>query len=152
MRPHGQWWMNQVPGGLAVLNVSLTAPNDRCLKQLLLRKCYELPSHGRCLHTGVRRRRMPGALHRVGYSLVVSLGDLGKPWFQNDHWRRTKYTVVSNGICQRWVYSASEMSKPSGGYMEWAISHRSPMSYLTLISSYCLVGWGVWLETGARAP
>lgn len=69
------------------------------------------------------RRRMPDALDRVGWSLVVSLGEMVRPRFQ-----------VNRGHLMEGFTRHPGCVAQSERRMKWTINHWSPLSYVTVRS------------------
>lgn len=81
----------------------------------------------------------PVAVRRVGCSLVISLWKIVRSWFQTNPVWCIKRTVLWSLI------SATE------GLLNWAISHRLPVSYEAHRSPYSLVVWIPWIKVGSPA-
>lgn len=114
-------------------------PGDQRLKWPLLMKSHTLRfGCGDAFYCMRGRRRMPGALHRVDWSLLINLRKMTKPWFRTTHWPHTAVglpaSVVKECIGHEWHVAPSEKR------MSWVISHRSPVGYVHPRSSCCLVG------------
>lgn len=92
-------------------------PKINCLKWPLLRKSYT-PSPGKGVPTKVHGGSKISGSSSVGWSLLVSLGEMDKPWYQSDHGQRTKLVTV-----RPWA----SWSKECGGHPEYLSPSKQPV-------------------------
>lgn len=113
---------------------------DQASQSPLPRKSDPLPSRGG-VHTKVRgRKRIPGVLHRAGWSFLVSLRATVKSWFQINQGRCIKYTAIwSHALVTKGCIGHSVCLNPPGVRMGCTIGHQFAVGYVNLRPSCCPV-------------
>lgn len=135
MHQHAREWKPHAPSSLLDLSICWSAPKQLCITNSL---CWESLTY---------------CLHRSGRSLVVSLKEIGKIWFQTNHQWLTKPTAVSSPV----PVTKDCIGRPwclilSKERTNWIPSHRSSVGYVTPRFSYCLVNYFVWTRAQGRVP
>lgn len=122
MLRHTREWMSQASKRMLELNAVWNAPIWPCLSESLCGGSLT----NRLLTKPRGRGWMSNALHRVDWSLVVSLGEMDKSWVQTNYRRSMKHKAVRS--------SASEADEcighprclaPSEERLNRVVSHRS---------------------------
>lgn len=89
-------------------------------------------------------------LHRADWSFVVSLPELAKP--DSSQWRKKQKPLCSQPSVTEGCIEHLGRLAPSEDRMNWIVSHRSSVGYVSLKSSCCHVGQTIWskldFETG----
>lgn len=80
-------------------------PNDRRLKQSVL-KIYILTSCGDAFRG---RKRTPGTVYLIDWSLVITPRKIDKPWSQTNHGWHTKHTAICMSAPDEGVYRKTRM-------------------------------------------
>lgn len=136
---HSRWWVSQALSRLFLLSASRNssqlpashtsfAEEVTCTVFSWWRFCTYLRGQGRMLDD----------LHRVDCSLIITLGELAKSWFQINCGRRTKHTAVCStaSLGERCTGHPGCLT-PFESFMNWIASHRSSVGYVTLILLTC---------------
>lgn len=93
-----------------------------------------------CFHRCARRNPLLSAFNRIEWSFIISPGEIAERLFQANHKHRAKHPHYSFPIVANEFYFKSWMFNPSNWRTRCAISHQSPMGYVILRLSFCLLG------------
>lgn len=133
-------------------NISRSASKWLSPQQPLLRMSYTLSSCGRGVFFEVwkrRRRRSPGAVHRVEQLLAVTIEEVVKLISNQQQPMYEEYGITLSGIFSEWVCWEDWMFLP---YSIWAISHGLSSGLRDLQIALLLCGVDHLVKGSRQAP